>query len=424
MKAKLILATVALVAIIQGGSTETFASPTTLKMWTLLSAQTSDPRSAALHSIIDDFNKSQSEYQIEVQSIDFGRIDNMVIQATAAGQGPDIVNVYSDLLPMHIAANTIIPLDKYLNALSSQERGDFVVSLKFMTFDSHVMAMPWDSRVWLYWYRSDLFAKAGLQVPRTLDELGKDAGAISTEQVMGFAMGASEGQLGAGVIETFIPLLWGAGGDLLDSSGHAAFNSEAGVKTLSFLRDLISKYRGMRPTVVSLTPDDVLSSVKAGTIATTIQGSHRISAARNAAATGDNLKTAPIPGWTAEKPTPARLSAQTLAIGANSKHGDGAWKFIMYHLSHESQLKFARAGVMPSRQSTYADPFFTETPVGKEMQGWSVYAHDFGRMESMPSDYPKLAGPLAHAVQEVLVTGKDPKAALDAAAAQYNALHK
>jgi ABC-type glycerol-3-phosphate transport system substrate-binding protein len=286
------------------------------------------------------------------------------------------------------------------------------------------MALPWDSRVWLLWYRSDLLEKSGQKLPQTLEELGRVCGAMTTDQVMGFGMGASDAQLGAGLIETFIPLLWGAGGDMLDSKGQAVFNSPAGVKTLEYLRDLITKYKATRPNVVSMSADDVLSGIKAGTIAATFQGSHRVSAGRAAAATGDNLKTVPIPGWTADKPTPARLAGQTLAIGTGSKHPDGAWKFILFHLGKESQLKFARAGVMPSRRSTYDDAFFTDSPVGKEMKNWSVYAAQYGRMESMPQDYPKLVTPLVHAVQEVLVSGKDPKTSLDAAAAQYNALHK
>ena len=173
------------------------ADPIPLKMWTFLSSQTSDPRSAALLSIMDDFNKSQSEYRVQMQSIDFGRIDNMVIQATAANQGPDIVNVYSDLLSMHVAAKTLTPLDKYIASMSEAEKTDFIVPLRFMTFKGQIMALPWESRVWLYWYRSDLLDKAGAKVPKTLDELGSVSGAITTDSVMGFALGASEGQLGA-----------------------------------------------------------------------------------------------------------------------------------------------------------------------------------------------------------------------------------
>src|SRR5438128_4311235 len=380
-----------------------------LKMWTFLTVDSPDPRSAALKSVIEGFNKSQSEYEVQVQSINFGRIDNQVIQATAAGQGPDILNVYSDLLPMHVAAKTIVPLDAYFAKLPAADRDDFVIAMKNFNFDDKLMALPWETRVWLLWYRRDLLTKAGLTPPKTLDELGQVAGKITSNQVMGFAMGASTGELGAGAYETFIPLLWGAGGELLDGSGRAVFNSAAGVQVLSYLRDLVTKYQGMRTSVVSMTADDMVSSVKAGTAGMVIAGSYRVAAARAGTGIGENLVTAPIPGWTADKPTPARVAGQTLAIGANSKNADGAWKFIMYYLSPQSQLAFARASVMPSRVSVYKDAFFQQSSQGQETQRWSNYAHDYGRLSRTPSDFAKLSEALARAIQEVLLRGADPK---------------
>lgn len=400
------------------------AQKTKLTMWTFLATQGTDPRSAALKGIVDSFNKSQNEFEVEVESIPFARIDNNVIQSTAAGQGPDIVNVYSDQLSMHVAAKTLQPIDDLVGKLPEAVRNDFVTPLKQFEYDGKLYAVPWETRVWLMWYRGDLLSKAGLAVPRTLDELGSVAAKLSNDQVMGFGMGASTGALAAGASETFTPLLWAAGGDLFDASGKAAINSAAGVRTLTWLRDMVTKYKGMRSTVVSLSVDDVLASIRAGTMATTFQGSFRVAAARNAAATGANLLTAPIPGWTADKPAPAHIGGQTLAIGANSKHRDGAWRFIQFYTNSESQLAFARAGVMPSRLSSYQSPFFTQDPVGIEMQKWTVYAHDYGRIANTPKDYSKMSEEIAKAIQRVLIQNADPKAALDEAARNYDAQHQ
>jgi multiple sugar transport system substrate-binding protein len=165
----------------------------------------------------------------------------------------------------------------------------------------------------------------------------------------------------------------------------------------------------------------MVSSFKAGTAAMVIGGSYRVAAAR--AGQPENLVTTPIPGWTADKPTPARVAGQTLAIGANSKNKDGAWKFIQYYLSAPSQLAFAKAGVMPVRSSVYKDAFF-QTPQGEETQRWATYAKDHGRLTRTPTDFAKLSEDLAKAIQEVLLKNADPKKALDAAAADYNAQHK
>jgi multiple sugar transport system substrate-binding protein len=396
------------------------AAQTSLKMWTFLATSGTDPRSAALKGIVDGFNKSQSKYVVEVESIPFARIDNSVIQATAAGQGPDILNVYSDQLALHVAAKTIQPLDALLAKEPDAFRNDFVTKLEFFAFDGKRMAVPWETRVWLLWYRADLLKAAGLAVPKTLDELTTVGARLGTDQTMGFGFGASTGALGAGAIETFTPLLWSAGGDLFDGSGKATINSPAGVRVLTWMRDLVPK-KAMRQTVVSMTIDDVMSSIKAGTMATTILGSFRVAAGRAATATGNNLQTAPIPGWTADKPAPARLAGQTLTIGANTKNGDGAWEFIKFYTSPESQLAFARAGVMPSRVSAYANAYFKDDPAGAEMRGWTNYARENGRIGRTPSDFNKLSEEVAKAIQSVLVQGADPKQALDAAAAAYNA---
>src|SRR5947208_13756113 len=89
-----------------------------LTFWTFLATQGTDPRSTALRNIIENFNKSQDKYSVKVESINFARIDNVVIQSTAAGQGPDILNVYTDQLPMHVAAKTVQPLDSYFTKLT------------------------------------------------------------------------------------------------------------------------------------------------------------------------------------------------------------------------------------------------------------------------------------------------------------------
>jgi ABC-type glycerol-3-phosphate transport system substrate-binding protein len=398
-----------------------WAQPKELSFWTFLATQGTDPRSTALRNVVESFNKSQSKYVVKVESINFARLDNQVIQSTAAGQGPDILNVYSDQLPMHVAAKTIVPLDARYAALAAGQK-DFVFDLDFFRFDGKLMALPWETRVWLLWYRKDLLDKAGVAVPRNTDQLQQAAAKTSTDQVMGFGFGASTGALGAGAMEAFIPLFWSAGGTLFDARGNATINTDAGVKVLTLFREMVEKSKGMRATVSGMSVEDAMTAVRAGSLGMTLMGSFRVGAARNAAATGQKLQTAPVPGLGAsDKPAPARLAGQTLTIGANSKDPDGSWAFIQHYLSPASQLEFAKAGVMPSRSSSYADRFFKEDALAKDLQAWSDYAKQHGRMEKTPKDFSKLSEELAKAIQKVLVQGADPKAALDEAAAAYNA---
>ena len=265
----------------------------------------------------------------------------------------------------HAAAHTLMPLDSRLAQMSAADKAGFLVPLDSLKFDGKVLTLPWEARAWLLWYRSDLLQQANLAVPATLDAVGVAGGKIANEHLMGFSFGASAAGLGAGVYQTVTPLLWGAGGDLLDKNGAAAFDSPPGVKVVSYLRDLITKYHAMQPSVVSLADYDVMAGFKAGTTGMAILGSYLVTAARSNSAIGASIRTAPVPGWQPSTPTPARLAAQCLGIGANCAHADGAWAFIQYYTSPESQLAFAKAGVMPSRDASYADAFFSGTDQGK-----------------------------------------------------------
>ena len=243
---------------------------------------------------------------------------------------------------------------------------------------------------------------------------------------MGFGFGASTGALGAGAMEAFVPLFWGAGGQLFDAKGNTTVNSAAGVRTLTYFRDLVTKSKGMRASVAGM-PEGYgyLQFFFPGTILmillfTAIFSTISIIEDRREGFL-QSVLVAPVPGWTADKPSPARLGGQTLTIGANSKETEGAWAFIQYYESPASQLEFAKAGVMPSRLSTYDDKFFKDDPAAKEMQQWTDYAKRNGRMEKTPKDFSKLSEEIAKAVQKVIVQGADPKAALDEAAQAYNA---
>jgi multiple sugar transport system substrate-binding protein len=173
---------------------------------------------------------------------------------------------------------------------------------------------------------------------------------------------------------------------------------------------------------VSLADYDVMAGFKAGTIGMAMLGSYLVTAARSASSVGTSLRTAPVPGWLEKAPTPARLGAQCLGIGVSSAHADGAWAFIQYYTSAEPQLAFAKAGVMPSRQSSYANPFFENVEQGKEMMQWRGYATQYGRFELLPNDFTQLSEDLVQAVQEVLARCR-PQTALTAAARQYDSQH-
>jgi multiple sugar transport system substrate-binding protein len=400
------------------------AQTTELKFWTFLDPTGTDPRSQALKSVIDGYNESHPDTQVVAETIHFSQIDARVIQAAATGSGPDIVNVYSVQLPQHVAAGSIQPVTDYANAWLAENGDDYIFPIDAVTYDGEIMAMPWETRVWVLWYRQDILDGAGLELPNTLADLATVAGELrsSTDgQVSGLAIGFSEASLGADFMEKFEPLLWGFGGQLLDEEGNAAFAGPEGVQAMQLVYDMVNSSDAMGRETLSMTADDVLAGIQSSTAYMAIEGSMRVGSARSAEGIGSNLATAPVPGLTPDEPLPALVAGQTLAIGATTSNPDAAWEFIQYYLSPESQLAFAKASVMPVRASIFETPEIADSPSGVELSAWRDYARDYGRMSRYPEDFPRLSEIVVRAAQNIVFNDAPIEEALQQAADEYNA---
>jgi len=129
----------------------------------------------------------------------------------------------------------------------------FTTAAKFPT---GVYGLPNRCHIQLLWYRKDLFDKAGLQPPKTWDEMVK-AGKLIQEQNPGIAgitipFGKQDGQN----LMVWYNFLWGAGGDLFDDKMKPIFNSAAGVKATQDFTDIILKDKIVPPGAASFNESD------------------------------------------------------------------------------------------------------------------------------------------------------------------------
>jgi multiple sugar transport system substrate-binding protein len=397
--------------------------PVELTFWSFLNPyQAGDPRSEALKSIVDSFNASHDKIKVKAEGINFAKIDSQVIQSVAAGEGPDILNVYTDLLQMHIGAKTIQPISKYAKDWLAKEGKDYIYSEDQLRVNDEIYAIPWEARVMTMYYRKDLYEKEGLAAPASLSELIDSAKKVSDSTRLGYGIGFSEGANAASLIESFIPVFTAAGGELFDKNGKAVFNSEAGVKAVQLYKDLLAK-GSMTNQTLSMTADDITNGLKAGNIATAFAGSHRASAIRGSDI-GKNMASAPIPPFEKGKPSPVVVAGQTLTMGVNTKYPEQSWEFIQYFLSKESEIKWAKASVVPVRSSAYEDASIKELPNFAELQQWKDNASKFGKIQYFPADFTKLSTDLAKGVQKIVFQNAPAKETLDVIANAYNSNKK
>lgn len=402
------------------GSVQTVLSQTAsgkgidMTLWIFLNpASTEDPRNVVLKEIVDEYNKN-NKYgnKVTVESINWSKFEAQAIQAASANTGPDIINCYSDQLRQHIEGGTIQPMtalaEKFIKSMP-----DYVYTAQDLKIGNDIYTLPWESRTFVHWYRSDVFEKA----PESLNELITTRSKLTKGMALGFVIGLSDGANAASFMESFIPLIRSAGGDLFDKNGKAIFNSEAGIKAINFIKSLVTS-GVMNETSLSLSVDDIVDGFKAGTIYSINAGTQRAAAIRKSSLNA-TIKSTPMPGFTPGTPAPALVAGQGLGIGKFAKNPEMSFDFITYFYSLQNQVKWLKANVLPARASVFGDPAIKALPNYEELRTWNKYAST-GRVVFYPPDYTEMAVTLVKAVQRVVFKNADAKAALDQVANWYN----
>jgi multiple sugar transport system substrate-binding protein len=400
-------------------SAEDASGPVTIEVWTVIDPESAtDPRGAAFKQQVEQFESDHPDIKVNVTLFPFAKVAEELIRAEGTGEGPDVVDVYDPVIPMHVGAGSLLPITEYVEEWLAQNGDDYIFPadpLKGGSDDYHALA--YEMRAQVFWYRADLLDQAGVAVPTSLAEVAQASGELSKLPggPSGYGFGLSTDLAGSDLIEKYLPLLWGFGGEYIDEEGKAVFNSQAGVDAINWLVS-VKDAGGYGEGALRTNSDDVLAGVRAGTVVTTVGGTQRVGAARTGEGVGENLVTMPIPGAEPGSVFPTLVEGWCYGIGANSKHPDEAWEFIKAKLTSESQAISAAAGVLPILGSSYEG-------ADAELQEWAAYIEEHGRSVNYPVDWSELNTDFDAEVQKMVFQGAPVKETLDAFVERYNAEH-
>lgn len=400
------------------------SAKTTLTYWTFIDPVDLGPRSQVQNTLIQNFEKEHPEIDINIEVQQWNKIPSQLIIASYSKKGPDLVRVFQPTFAQVVAAKTLAPLNEYLGQITEEEKEKYIIPWEMTVVNGEKYGFFWDTRVRNLWYRKDLLEKAGLNIPedlpKTLDELAIVAQKIQTEEITGIFVPVAL-KYSSSTGESFLPLLYGAGGKLLNEDGTAAFNSKAGVKVAEWIDDLVYKYKVMPEDVSAMSYEDMYQAFLGGTVAFLISGSHRVVEARSDSGLGDNIQTMPIPSFDEDKPSPAWTSGWILSVGNYSKHKEEAYELLKYMTSTEAQLLSAMVGgQMPSIIDVIDDPWFNKSEA-KDMRSWLDYANNYPlKISGLPENWKRLTDCLAEGLENMLLLRTTAKEALDQAAAKYD----
>lgn len=130
--------------------------------------QTTPPLKPVFDEIVAEFNKNNSDIQIDKQTIQNDPFKTKLAAAMQAGTPPDLFQSWGGGV-----------LKQYVDAGLMQDVTDSIkdfagtlstAAVNVFSFDGKTYGVPWNQGMIGFWYNKDLFSKAGVQVPKTWTE--------------------------------------------------------------------------------------------------------------------------------------------------------------------------------------------------------------------------------------------------------------
>ena len=132
---------------------------------------------AMLQTLAEEFNNSQDQYTVVVQSQPYSGFENNVLNAVKEGVGPDMIIYYASTVANYIDANLVADLGKYVYDEEIGIEGfdaalPSAILAEASSFSDGVMhCIPLTTSGPILFYNKDLFAQAEVEVPTTWDEM-------------------------------------------------------------------------------------------------------------------------------------------------------------------------------------------------------------------------------------------------------------
>ncbi|MGW1412152.1 ABC transporter substrate-binding protein [Streptomyces sp. NPDC002403] len=185
--------------------------------------------------LVKGFEATHPGIEVDVSVYSWKDIDREVAALVKKGQAPDIAQIgsYAD----YAKAGKLYRADE---VLSIRTQANFLPSLaEAGSVDRTQYGLPFVASTRLLFYNKKYFAQAGLDAPRTWDDIRDDAAVLGQRGVtypFALPLGPEESQA-----ETMMWLL-GGGGGYIDDSGSYEIDSDENIRTFDWLKtNLVDK---------------------------------------------------------------------------------------------------------------------------------------------------------------------------------------
>ena len=251
------------------------------------------------------------------------------------------------------------PLDELLARDAAEIATDDLLPGAFNAlskWEGQTWSVPVGAFYFLNYYRTDWFAAKGLAAPTTLDDVDRDAAALTDARANQFGISMAY-QKGSPITSWFLATYAGAGGKLLADPPRTlrpSLDSELARTVLGhYLGWLKSAPRG----AVGYHWNDQTVAMQQGRLGMapsfSVNGTEFAKADKSVVA--GSLGFTYMPRLAASDAPVVPFGGWAAALNAKSAKTEAAWKFLKFLISPQTQLELAKVSGTPVRYSTLQD---------------------------------------------------------------------
>lgn len=355
-----------------------------------------------MKQLVKEFTEKNPKITVKQSSLEWPDFYSKVVTATDAGSGPEVAAMHLDQLASFASRGTIVPLDNLAEALELTEE-DFTPAVwQGGVFQGQRYGIPLDMFTVAQYWSTEALTAAGLEIgPTTGEEFDSAIEALQSSGMENpFWVSPDNWQI-------FVSLLGQFGGSLYSEDlTTVAFGDDAGLKALTWMRDLVAD--GVSPSDAT----DLSTAFKNGSSAIIDELLWLINDIED---TTDGMDYG-IGGFPTIGDSPGAFANShnftlTKQADADEDRGQAARVFIAW--MSENSATWAGSGNIPARASARKDQTFTDSRQAD--LATEEVLDSFLFLQQVPGSREIAADSYQRAVSKAVLGDEEPEAALEAA---------
>lgn len=349
-------------------------------------------------------------------------LDKITAEAVAGSDAYDLVT-YQDTWGPSLSPY-LEPLDALVAADGVDMKDYPQVFVDCSTYKGTLYGLPVRAQAQLLFYRKDLFEQAGVQPPKTMDELVAAGKAVQEKTgVSGIAMDYGKGN-GFQNLFSWMNFMYGHEASLLDAQSKVAFNNEKGVAaTTAYLAPLLQD-KIANPGSIQFVEGDKVSSFAQGNTAMVMVWWWGYSTLVGSRSTlkPEQVGFVAVPGF-GNGTKSAIGQCMPFAVSKLSKKKEAAFEVLKWMANPDLEIAVATDKSDPDTNEIIVvhSSSLQNADVNKANNGLQAVGYEslqVARAMPMMKTWPQVASILEATISDLAAKGGDIKASLDAAAVQ------